>query len=300
MPKCKSSATVVTAAKKSTRKERAATKSHQKEGGNDDNAIHGTEEGINEPVSSIGKSDYLPTPIVSITDALGCTIPFKTREKIQNGEYLDLGVLLETTEERDKKNKINLVDGELVLQKGKSRKITDIGKWTDAFLVFTSIYVEAHPDQSLGLLKYMHTIRLGSYRSPTGWKLYDEQFRLKKARNSSMEWGQIDNELWMLYVTSPVTIPQKTVEPSKGMCFDFNYKGACSKPYCIYAHRCIRCASDHPMSTCPRSPAPRFPMQKQPFRFQSPNQQPRPAQTPNYRFRYPQGAKAPRSFSSRY
>ena len=86
------------------------------------------DEDIKESASSVGKSDYLPTPIVSVTDALGCTIPSKTRKKIQNGEYLDLSVLLETSGKRDKKNKINLVDGELVLQKAKSGKISDIGK----------------------------------------------------------------------------------------------------------------------------------------------------------------------------
>ncbi|XP_062605446.1 uncharacterized protein LOC134267241, partial [Saccostrea cucullata] len=53
MPKRKSSATVVTSAKKSTRKEKSATKSHQKEGENDNSTIHRMEEDINEPVSSI-------------------------------------------------------------------------------------------------------------------------------------------------------------------------------------------------------------------------------------------------------
>ena len=38
-------------------------------------------------------------------------------------------------------------------------KISSIEKWTDAFLIFSSIYTEAHPEHSQGLLHYIFIIR---------------------------------------------------------------------------------------------------------------------------------------------
>lgn len=49
--------------------------------------------------------------------------------------------------------------------KYKPKVITDIQVWTDAFLVYASIYVLAHPWSSTALFKYMHTIRLGASRA---------------------------------------------------------------------------------------------------------------------------------------
>lgn len=73
--------------------------------------------------------------------------------------------------------------------------------WTDAFTIFISVYISAHPEDISGLLKYMHTVKLGARR--TGgltWKSYDEQFRLKKVRHNSLRWYQVYQELWLLYM----------------------------------------------------------------------------------------------------
>ena len=48
-----------------------------------------------------------------------------------------------------------------------AKKITTLQTWTDAFIVFTSIYLTRHPCDIQGILKYMQTIRLGATRSPT-------------------------------------------------------------------------------------------------------------------------------------
>ena len=55
--------------------------------------------------------------------------------------------------------------------------------WTDAFLIDTSICLTIYVSRFQELLKYMQTIRLGAKRNAGfGWKLYDEQFRLRKAQ----------------------------------------------------------------------------------------------------------------------
>ena len=48
----------------------------------------------------------------------------------------------------------------------------------------------------------MHDVKLGASRSTgLGWREYDQQLRLKKkARLPSTSWGQVDQELWLIYM----------------------------------------------------------------------------------------------------
>ena len=65
--------------------------------------------------------------------------------------------------------------------------------WTDAFLIDTSICLTIYVSRFQELLKYMQTIRLGAKRNAGfGWKLYDEQFRLRKAQEPVSSWAIID------------------------------------------------------------------------------------------------------------
>ena len=121
----------------------------------------------------------LPNPSVHVT--LGVNNSFSNREKIINGQYLDLGGLLETRMRDHNDRAINLVNGELCARERSSPKIATIEQWTDAFILFMNIYVDAHPNKIHQLLKYLHSIQLGASRfSGQGWVLYAEQFRLKK------------------------------------------------------------------------------------------------------------------------
>ena len=148
----------------------------------------------------------LPNP--SVHDTLGVNNSFSNREKIINGQYLDLGCLLET-QMRDRNDRaIKLVNGELCARERSSPKIATIEQWTDAFILFMNIYVGAHPNKIHQLLKYLHSIRLGASRfSGQGWILYDEQFRLRKASNPASSWGEMDTELWLLYMWPSQSTP---------------------------------------------------------------------------------------------
>jgi len=65
---------------------------------------------------------------------------------------------------------------------------------------------------SQGLLKYMHDVKLGASRSTgLGWREYDQQFRLKKARLPSTSWGQVDQELWLIYMNNMV-LPSNSIQ----------------------------------------------------------------------------------------
>lgn len=77
----------------------------------------------------------------------------------------------------------------------KQTELYTIEAWTDAFLVYASIYQEKHPSQGREIMKYMSVIRrIASRSSGLGWKSYDEQFRGKRAK-SMIPWHHVN---WLL------------------------------------------------------------------------------------------------------
>lgn len=91
--------------------------------------------------------------------------------------------------------------------------------------------------------------------------------------------GVVDPELWMIYMTP--TAPQthtynqthtsnKRVNSDK--CFDYNFKGACTRPNCQYVHRCLRCNNAHSSNTCSLATPTQATKVNRPFRFNTPNQ----------------------------
>ena len=243
-----------------------------------------------------------PNPLCSVGDSLGVHIPQNLRDKIFNNEYVVLSKLLHSEPNVEPQQQLILVDGEFVVRpKQKEVKITSCEMWTTAFLIYASIYLAKYPEHIQGILKYISTIRLAAQRCQNlGWVDYDTQFRLKRARNPSMGWDQVDAELWLVYVTgtnSPQATHTQSSFPTKsrGRCFDYNYKGSCTKPYCFYTHLCMKCNQNHPSISCHvnahqtfRQPTPsRFNHNSQQgFRQQGPNQQ-RPMHPNNSRFMGP-------------
>ena len=60
-----------------------------------------------------------------------------------------------------------------------------IDHWTDAFLVFTAIYLEKYPIDAPHLLKYCHTVReLQRLHGDVAFRSHIERFRkLRETRN---------------------------------------------------------------------------------------------------------------------
>ena len=59
-------------------------------------------------------------------------------------------------------------------------------------------------EERTGIIKHMRNVRLAASRvSGIGWSIYDEQYRLRKARFPHSFWGDVDMELWLLYVSTP-------------------------------------------------------------------------------------------------
>ncbi|VDI16884.1 Hypothetical predicted protein [Mytilus galloprovincialis] len=126
--------------------------------------------------------------IASISNDLGNNVSCNIRQKILNGEYIDLGCLLSNPVPiDDNSNTLIIKDGVLQSKpKASTVKINSISQWTDAFLIFIDIYLSSHLGKARGLLKYMSNIRLGASRVPgLGWKRRGPRFAAGQPNNSS-------------------------------------------------------------------------------------------------------------------
>jgi len=249
--------------------------------------------------SSINITPSISMNCVSAADNLGMHVSQTNKEKIVMGQYIDLASLLQNANvvEASMPQKITMINGELVVQQQKQyQKITSIEKWTDAFIVYMSIYCGAHPDKYQNILKYMNTIRLGAKRCGNtnfGWKQYDEQFRLKIAQNPTNNWAEIDLELWLLYINSSNVYNQNVSTRQAYKCYAYNYNGYCDRNNCTYSHCCMNCFGGHPLLSCTRQGTvqlePRVPSQ-----FARPRSEFRPRGYSSSNFRYPQTSARPR------
>lgn len=198
-------------------------------------------------------------PIPSIHAALGAHVSQTNKNKILNGEFIDLAHLLEnTTISESQEKQVVMIDGVLSTRDKTKQTINTIAKWTDAFIIYISIYSSAHSSKYQALLKYMHTVRLGATRvRGLGWKCYDEQFRLKMSMDPTKSWDIVDNELWLLYMVgnsiseSIYSSAASGYKSSINKCYNFNYKGTCDRSPCNYKHVCFKCSGYHPVFLCP-------------------------------------------------
>jgi hypothetical protein len=196
-------------------------------------------------------------PIQSVHAELSCTLNDSLKSKIIEEKYIDLSLLLPSISsqgfESAESNKLVLnLAGELQVKKSRSQKIANMEAWTDAFIVYMSVYLSVHVNKTQELLKYMNTIRLGEKRiRGLGWKAYDEQFRYRMSVNPNNSWGKIDDELWLLFMfPQNQSFPSVTGQGSNAnKCFDYNFR-QCIRIICHYIHACLNCGYNHPSRLC--------------------------------------------------
>ena len=229
------------------------------------NLLHSREEVCTASIVDTGIAQQFIVPytlsnlVPSIHATLGAHVSQTHKNKIINGEYIDLTLLLENTTISEKQEKQIVIINGVLSTRDKTKKIVNtISKWTDAFIVYISIYSSAHPSKYQALLKYMHTVRLGATRvRGLAWEIYDEQFRLKRSMDLTTCWDAVDQELWLLYMVggynnefqSSSTV-FNNYRPSFNKSYNFNLKGICERNPCNYKHVCFKCSGNHPFSLC--------------------------------------------------
>ena len=201
-----------------------------------------------------------PTPILSVgvTDTLGFQVPLPIKEKIWAGAYVDLATLVNDTAsgmvlQPDHQSLILASDGDQVVLRPANpgrKRIESFGLWQSTFHTFMSIYLQQHTHRYAELLKYCEVVRTASIQfGGMGWKMYDQQFRLKQERTPSRSWAEIDMELWVTVASgpafrtpsSPAHFPPPLRKQKFGHCFAFNDRKGCHFVGCRYTHACNSC-----------------------------------------------------------
>lgn len=235
------------------------------------NIITGSGEGTSSDVvasqgSSMGPSlptlPNLPASLVRLSDDdLSAHVPQAIREQIQKGGFTNLALLLKGSIELQEfasgsTLRINESGQIEVKPRECKEKIANIEKWTDAFLIFSAIYLTTFPNRTKELLHYMFNIRESARKGGFAWRAYDEQFRLRQAVNPS-SWAHINPDLWWRCTLSsePANQIGPVPPPRKYTCHEFN-KGSCRWPSCRFGHTCSACGGQHPAVSCHRESNP--------------------------------------------
>ena len=216
-----------------------------------------------------------PTPyaLTSVCDPLGSNIPIATKEKIWKGEFVELSALLSSERpvrsQQQQRWAFSTQGQSIIAQQAaeEGKEIKGIFSWTNAFLIFASVFLEKHAGRAQELIKYAASIREFAQKMPnTAWLKYDHDFRRKMARNPQALWSSIDMELYakMLLQSTPnigwkpatpsaaQQTPQRNFRSQGRTCFAYN-AGTCTKTdsACQYAHRCQTCNKPgHPRGRC--------------------------------------------------
>lgn len=203
--------------------------------------------------------EQIPEMVRCGEDDLAFHVPESVVLRIKRHQFIDLSVLL--------KGSVELCEmysgatssngqGQTESRKKYNSEIKNIDLWTDAFLIYTSIYLDEHPKAKSELLHYTSIIRSAARKfTGYGWRYYDEQFRLRQAKKLA-PWNVIHNNLYLQSFSGQPLRNQTssntsaTITSSSSKCIDFN-TGNCQWSNCRYLHACFVCSSPtHGKRTC--------------------------------------------------
>jgi hypothetical protein len=207
------------------------------------------------PLTNVSPANVCSAPSVRLADDdLAAHIPTVLKQQICRGEYVNFALLLKGAIELSEffRGGIVTVNSELQLVSAPKEckdQIYDIEKWTNAFIIYASIYLSNHSDKVYELLHYMYNIRECAMRQGgSAWKTYDEQFRLRQAITPS-PWSKINNDLWWRCMQVRQPDQAQNVSKFKYTCLDFN-NGRCTWQNCKFPHLCAKCNAPHPEINC--------------------------------------------------
>ncbi|VDI22162.1 Hypothetical predicted protein [Mytilus galloprovincialis] len=110
--------------------------------------------------------EFTPSQEYSIHDTMGEHVPFKIKEQIWEGKFIELHSLLRTQKAMEEVDEgdLKLKRGNVCIEKISSSVYLSINEWTSAFMVFNSVYIDKYSTRAQELLKYMRDIRLAATR----------------------------------------------------------------------------------------------------------------------------------------
>lgn len=208
---------------------------------------------LTSPGESRSTPPLLPSSnCVRVSAPLGAHVPPKIKSSIWEGQFINLNELAlpQPGSSQDPNLKVH--------------PPMSIQDWASAFQIYISIMTERVPQEAAGMLKHMATVqKLSKNHGPQAWRHYDQNFRWTKSFDQSLQWGQLDLELFteasLLAIQSSATFPRpnnnkfNNTSPFRpNTCWSFQRHGRCSVPNCKFTstHHCYNCKGDHSTSQC--------------------------------------------------
>ena len=226
-------------------------------------AVH---DGVQSVLASLsGEQNLLPGTqrpndvFMSVNLPIDARVPAKIRSKIIQNEFVDFGSLLVHPAFKDKfhitlqpsqEGSTPLLSLEPLI---KTKRITSIDVWLQAFHVYVGIFTAQRPHEAPGLIKYGATIQDLAARGHN-WCYYDENFRfLRQSQATSLPWGTIHWELWLksqINTKKSISAPgvAKAHDVPRRYFFKFHRGGHCSG--CSFKHSCSKCDGPHRAINC--------------------------------------------------
>ena len=176
-----------------------------------------------------GEAD--PIPLLTYNDH-DIFISEVTRNKIWNGEYVELALLLKQnfSSTQSVSGILAIIDNQLSIKPATSKikqPINSIEMWSDAFINFILVYIQKHIAKASDLLRYMAVIRGAAVNNPISkWLVYDMQFRLRTSKDPNRSWSQIDGHLWL---SCGLSGDLSATCQGNAPCYEYNFKGSCTR-----------------------------------------------------------------------
>ena len=196
---------------------------------------------------------------------VSCHIEGSLKDKIEQGEYVELEKLLPCTcaQVTNPEHRLQLVqkDGETFLGMADTRQlqINSVRKWEQAFRVYATIYSQANPSRSSEIWQYVHVINTAA--QSFSWEnvaYYDTTFRHLMAKRPERSWAKTYTQLWNIAMCDPLgkfghssygTLQSRS-DSKDNICWRWN-KGKCKKWNCKFEHKCSYCGMhNHQYSNC--------------------------------------------------
>ena len=219
-------------------------------------------------LSILEGDDYSFNPISATISA--ATMDVKIKRKIWLGQYIDLGCLAPPSDIKPKEQQNLLLS--LTNSKPRFRPPFSIDEWRRWFCIYATIYTTRYYKSAPQLFEYINRIYGLQAKSPNTyiWRLYDEEFRKRKAADPSLDWHEINEkclraveEQHMVWLQKKQNFNNNSSSgsndkksssnlPKNGTCNFWNKNDNCrSRPgSCKYKHVCTWCKGDHRAPHC--------------------------------------------------
>lgn len=155
-------------------------------------------EGEKEDQHGNPKADASPSLI-----QMGCGLPAlskKLLEKVETDEYVDFTEL--PPAKGKGRSMSQAFDGQIVVVQAADlvqtrRLIPDLATWVQCFGLYTAAVARRKPEKLADMMAYMAIIAKASqkYKWPS-WIIYDQNFRMDVAGNSTQCWAKVDPSLY--------------------------------------------------------------------------------------------------------